>query len=105
MLDVVAAGAAAAVEAFAVLHPDADGADGVGGRNLVLVDLAELALIVSYDAAVVGHDVEVGVFLVDDFLQGGADLVIRGQEPDFSDDVAALGVLHRHRSRLLVDCQ
>ena len=66
MLDVVAAGAAAAVEALAVLHAEAEDADRVRSRNLVLVNLSEFPVVVADDASAVVGDLQIGVFLVDE---------------------------------------
>ena len=66
VLDVVAAGAAAAVEALAVLHAEAEDADCVRRRNLVLVNLSEFPVVVADDASAVVSDLQIGVFLVDE---------------------------------------
>ena len=66
MLDVVAAGAAAAVEALAVLHAEAEDADRVRSWNLVLVNLSEFPVVVADDASAVVSDLQIGVFLVDE---------------------------------------
>ena len=64
VLDMVAAGAASAIETLSVLHFDGDGADFHRSRNLPLVHLGEFLVIPDY-AAAVADDVEVFPFLVD----------------------------------------
>ena len=104
MLDVVAAGAASAVEPLAILHSDRDSADLHRSGDLPFVHLGEF-LVVADDASAVAHDVEGFPFLVDGLAEVVAEFVIVVEELDLTDDGATLGVLEGNHSRLLVDSQ
>ena len=105
MLDVVAAGASAAVEPLAAFHAQADDAHRVRSGNLIPVHLAELALVVADDASAVVSHLQVSVFLVDESPHRSAKLLLLRQEPHLFYHASTLCVLHGHHARLPVDGQ
>ena len=105
VLDMVAAGAAAAVEAFPVFHPDADDAGLGSGGDLPLVDFGELAFVVAYYSTIICHHVEVRPFFVYHISQVGGELVLIREETDIPDQRPSLGIADRDSAGLLVDRQ